>query len=310
MSSDEHALSIGAVARLTNIPTDTIRTWERRYKAVTPSRTESGHRLYSPEDVDRLRMLSHLADQGERVSDLASLTEGQLRERLVLHGPPIQGIPRSIRATVVHSTLSERLPGGVVGVACEVQVVASAASPSDLLVVVATDVLVVDLVLLGDDPLPVLRSLVARVQPAATVVTTALVSRPLRQKLLELDVRLVQQPVSVLDLRQAMLDALLQAGHSPAAKPADQAAPPRFSNDVLERLLNTHPELLCECPNHIAGLVIAVRQFEVYSENCSSSSVEDAALHADLARESGAMRERLEALLIRVCEHDGIDWTG
>ncbi|MFT6146876.1 MAG: DNA-binding transcriptional MerR regulator, partial [Myxococcota bacterium] len=74
MSSDEHALSIGAVARLTNIPTDTIRTWERRYKAVTPSRTESGHRLYSPEDVDRLRMLSHLADQGERVSDLASLT--------------------------------------------------------------------------------------------------------------------------------------------------------------------------------------------------------------------------------------------
>ena len=310
MSSNDHTLSIGAVARLTGVPTDTIRTWERRYQAVTPRRTESGHRLYNLAHVDRLRTLSQLADQGERVSDLASLTDVQLRERLALHEPVVQGIPSLIRATVVHSTLPERLAGMVTGVACEIQVVAGADSPSALRELERTDVLVVDLGMLGEAPVSALRSLISRVEPSATVVTTALVPRPMRQGLLGLDVRLVQPPVSLRDLRQAMLDALIQAGHSAATQPAVSVSEPRFSDGTLERLLNTRPDLLCECPNHLAGLVIAMRQFEVYSGNCASSSSADAALHGDLARESGAMRERLEALLIRVCEHDGIEWAG
>lgn len=310
MSSDEQTWSIGAVSRLTGIPTDTIRTWERRYEAVIPVRTDSGHRLYSQEHVERLQRLAKLVEQGERVSDLAALTDSQLSERLALYRPTASGIPRVLRATVVHERLADHLAGVISGVSCDVHVVASAVSPATLRELATTDVLVVDLAVLGATPVPALSSLIDRVQPASTVVTTSLIARPLRQQLAGLGVRLVQQPVSVRDLRQTLLDAFVQSGHASPSVPSDEPVPPRFSDGVLEQLLNTRSDLLCECPTHVASLVIAMRQFEVYSQNCASETEEDAALHSDLARESGRMRERLEELLIRVCEHDGIDWTG
>lgn len=310
MSADEHTLSIGAVARLTGVPADTIRTWERRYQAVEPVRSPSGHRLYSRADVERVRTLSHLADRDERVSDLASLTDEQLRERLGMHTPSAAGLPRQISTTVVHSTLAERLPGLVSGLACEVVVVASATTPSALQSLAPTDVLVIDLATVSGEPVAALRRVIERVQPTATVVTTDLVPRPLRTQLTRLGVRLVQQPATLASIRQALLDAMLQAGHVALSSTPEESSGPRFSRDTLDRLLNTRPDLLCECPNHLASMVIAMQQFEVYSEQCASSTREDAVLHADLAVEASALRERLETLLIRVCEHDGIDWSG
>ena len=44
---------IRAVAKLTGIPIETLRAWERRYDAVTPDRTARG-RLYSDVEVRRL----------------------------------------------------------------------------------------------------------------------------------------------------------------------------------------------------------------------------------------------------------------
>lgn len=39
------------------MPAVTIRAWENRYGAVSPLRTESGYRMYTPEDVEDLRWL-------------------------------------------------------------------------------------------------------------------------------------------------------------------------------------------------------------------------------------------------------------
>ncbi|MCG6863479.1 MAG: MerR family transcriptional regulator, partial [Chromatiaceae bacterium] len=53
MNKNKHESNyrIGAVSRLTAIPPDTLRVWERRYDLVTPMRSEGGGRLYSHQDV-------------------------------------------------------------------------------------------------------------------------------------------------------------------------------------------------------------------------------------------------------------------
>ena len=80
---------IGAVSRLTGIPVDTLRAWERRYQVVAPTRTDRG-RMYGAADVARLRLLRLAVARGHGIGQVAGLTKADL-ERL-LHeiepGPP------------------------------------------------------------------------------------------------------------------------------------------------------------------------------------------------------------------------------
>jgi MerR family transcriptional regulator, light-induced transcriptional regulator len=64
MSRDEPIYNIGVVARMTDIPAATLRVWERRYGFPDTSRTEGGHRLYSEEDIQRLRWVKARIDEG------------------------------------------------------------------------------------------------------------------------------------------------------------------------------------------------------------------------------------------------------
>lgn len=45
------------VARLTGVNPVTLRAWERRYGLIQPTRTESGHRLYSASDISAIRSI-------------------------------------------------------------------------------------------------------------------------------------------------------------------------------------------------------------------------------------------------------------
>ena len=83
---DPHIYRIGAVSRLTSIPTGTIRVWERRYGVVEPGRSDGGFRLYSHRDVERLRVIKSLIENGETIGSLAGLNLIQLKQRLVAHG--------------------------------------------------------------------------------------------------------------------------------------------------------------------------------------------------------------------------------
>lgn len=64
MRSDDAVLRIGEVARRTGVAVSTLRAWERRYELLEPQRTEGGHRLYSDDDVQRVRRMQGLIDDG------------------------------------------------------------------------------------------------------------------------------------------------------------------------------------------------------------------------------------------------------
>jgi DNA-binding transcriptional MerR regulator/methylmalonyl-CoA mutase cobalamin-binding subunit len=70
---------IQVVANRTGLTADVIRVWERRYKAVCPRRTDSNRRLYSDQDVDRLRLLRKATEAGRSISSVAGLDTEALR---------------------------------------------------------------------------------------------------------------------------------------------------------------------------------------------------------------------------------------
>jgi len=71
---------IGVVAERTGLSLDVLRVWERRYGVVTPGRDESGRRLYTDADIERLRLLSLATSGGRAIRQVASLPVVQLRE--------------------------------------------------------------------------------------------------------------------------------------------------------------------------------------------------------------------------------------
>ena len=53
----EELFPIREVARLTGVNPVTLRAWERRYGLIQPTRTDSGHRLYSQVDIESVRSI-------------------------------------------------------------------------------------------------------------------------------------------------------------------------------------------------------------------------------------------------------------
>ncbi len=57
----------------------TLRAWERRYRVVSPVRSEGGQRLYSDLDVQRLRLLHRLTERGHNIGRLAGASLADLQ---------------------------------------------------------------------------------------------------------------------------------------------------------------------------------------------------------------------------------------
>lgn len=64
---------IREVSRLTGVNPVTLRAWERRYGLIRPTRTDSGHRLYSMADVEAVRSILSWTERGVAVSKVGSI---------------------------------------------------------------------------------------------------------------------------------------------------------------------------------------------------------------------------------------------
>jgi len=65
-------MNIAAVERDTGLSKDTLRVWERRYGFPAPVRDASGQRVYTPADVEKLRLAKRLLDYGYRPGKILS----------------------------------------------------------------------------------------------------------------------------------------------------------------------------------------------------------------------------------------------
>ncbi|VVP85872.1 hypothetical protein PS938_01112 [Pseudomonas fluorescens] len=69
----EELFPIREVARLTGVNPVTLRAWERRYGLIVPTRTDSGHRLYSMSDIERVQSILGWIERGVAVSKIGKL---------------------------------------------------------------------------------------------------------------------------------------------------------------------------------------------------------------------------------------------
>ncbi|MBN1584328.1 MAG: MerR family transcriptional regulator [Anaerolineae bacterium] len=80
VTQDQAVYNIGAVERMTDIPSSTLRIWERRYDFPLPARSEGRHRLYTEKQVADLRWIKRQIDQGMRVGQaIRALEQTQAR---------------------------------------------------------------------------------------------------------------------------------------------------------------------------------------------------------------------------------------
>ena len=66
-------LPIRTICSLTGVNAVTLRAWERRYGLIRPMRTPKGHRLYTHQDVERIRRVLALVERGVPISRVRDL---------------------------------------------------------------------------------------------------------------------------------------------------------------------------------------------------------------------------------------------
>ena len=88
-SSSMAGISIAAVERDTGLGKDTLRVWERRYGFPQPLRDACGERVYPAEQVEHLRLVKRLMDQGQRPGKLLRKPLAALSEQLAGSPPKV-----------------------------------------------------------------------------------------------------------------------------------------------------------------------------------------------------------------------------
>lgn len=103
----EPVYNIGVVARMTGIPENTLRMWERRYDFPISTRTDGGHRLYSPLQVARILWVKQHIDQGMQTRNAIQALEQS--EQTGQFPEPTLGIQSSASSRLSGETVRDQL---------------------------------------------------------------------------------------------------------------------------------------------------------------------------------------------------------
>jgi MerR family transcriptional regulator, light-induced transcriptional regulator len=307
---------IGAVSRLTGVPADTLRVWERRYTVVAPMRSDTGTRLYGPEDVGRLALIKRLVDRGDAISTVANLSLEQLRQRFSGADlpEPEREPERRYRISVLGSALAERLraPGLALG---GIDIVGIHDSPHELIEAAtreSPDLLLFDCPTVHSDQVGNLTRLLARTGASRAILVYHFASRSTLERLDAASILAKRAPVDAVELGR--LCFALRQGHLPRTRPRESLSDPslpipprRFADADLARISAASSTLRCECPHHLADLVSSLAAFEAYCDECASRGADEDALHAMLHASTAHARALMENALARVVESEGIE---
>lgn len=296
----------GTAARLAGLPVETLRVWERRYGISDTARSARGQRLYSERQVRRLSLIKQLVDQGHGVGTLAKLSDEQLLALLPasLAGPAVSPAA-PVRVALVGDALVRRLAAGGRELFA-LDIVAACAGLDDLARVVQSspEVLLIELAELNEAALAPIAALRDQLGAAAVVLYRFGASATLSR--LRAAGCLVAQAPS--DLAQLVLlcESARGAATGAATHDGGPLPPPRFDDASLAAISSMPNSVTCECPRHLADLLMMLASFERYSGECAVGTPADAALHRELGAATGQARLLLEGALERLARAEGL----
>ncbi len=319
----------GAVARMLRMPVATLRVWERRYGLTGPALSPGGQRLYSADDVRRLALLKQLTDVGHAIGSLAALDMRQLQRVASTHAQALEATQKGThteaarlppvqawRLAVVGAALGKRLqrpallrrlgrPVVVAGPFADAAQAGAALRASD-----------VDAVLVHEPQLQAgwLESIDAAAPSLAGLpkaVFYGFAADPVCEALATAGTALLREPQPDAVLAQ-WLHGLSMATTAPRpatgspALSAEPAPPRRWDDAALADFAGLSSTIACECPRHVAELLVQLSHFEAYSAECEHRSAADAEIHAYLKQVAATSRARFEAALEHVALHEGL----
>ncbi len=304
---------IATVSTLTGIPVPTIRVWESRHAVVTPTRNAGNVRLYRRADIERLALVKDAVDAGHAISSVASLSDRQIKARF--KNAPAQAV--KARATSCRVLVCGAALGSVLKVAwrarsdVRVQSVLAALPTAalELEALPSVDAVIVDVPMVNNNLPAALRQLRAATKSPIVIVVYGFANRQVLARLDAANVIALAAPTD-----PAQLARICQLGLAIEPSPPTafsqilmhSAAPQRYADAFLHELSQMPSKVQCECPNHLADLLMKLNAFERYSLECESLNIKDAAMHAMMYSASGHCREFLEEVLRRLMAHEGI----
>lgn len=328
----------GAAARLSGVPVETLRVWERRYGVTDPTRSERGQRQYSFEDVRRLGLIKQLVDAGNSIGAVAHLDLQQLLAML----NAVANLPAKQSQVQVSNGL---LRIALVGVMLRQSLINLNPEQSKLSLVqtafnlkqaplqlkdVKVDVMVVEQgeLIAQEEQIPLLSIAQQACQATAVLVLYRFASSDAIRQLRLAGFHVARIPADMLEIdhlcRVAMARALTlaeQQGRIGRMKKSpiksnetvrgkrNNLIPARLlDDDNLMHIAKFATSIHCECPRHLVDLLQMLTSFERYSAQCENRNEDDASLHRDLHHTAAHARSSLEQALVRVAQAEGIQF--
>ncbi len=101
-----------------------------------------------------------------------------------------------------------------------------------------------------------------------------------------------------------------RAARNALALTVEPVGPRRYDDAALAGFAALSSTIACECPRHVAELLMQLSHFEDYSAQCASGGPSDAALHVYLERVAGTARALFESALEHVAVQEGLVLPG
>jgi len=107
----EYKYPIKVVSQMTGLSVHVIRAWEKRFNVVEPERTDTNRRLYSQEDIEKLKLLNDALHKGHSIGGVANLSSNDLKNLLSSNKNSQEGFKETTSETssseVVENVLSD-----------------------------------------------------------------------------------------------------------------------------------------------------------------------------------------------------------
>jgi DNA-binding transcriptional MerR regulator/methylmalonyl-CoA mutase cobalamin-binding subunit len=100
---------IKVVSQMTGLSVHVIRAWEKRYNVVEPDRSDTNRRLYSEEEIEKLKLLNDAVHHGHNIGGIANLSVEELKAVLKKDNPDLSKITAAVVKSETDNSVREIL---------------------------------------------------------------------------------------------------------------------------------------------------------------------------------------------------------